>query len=140
MVELYTESTAGVSVASNADINYTNGSSSNCSCCDGLVLPTSTVRVCKPGLYRVSFNGVIGNTGAAAADIGVYLADNGATVAGTETVVSIPAASRANVAFEKIVNVRPSCKAINNCLQLSTKVSGDDAIVYLANLIVERVC
>ena len=140
MVELYTKSTAGVSVASNADINYTNGSSSNCCCCNDLVLPTSTINVCKPGLYRVSFNGVIGNTGTAAADIGVYLANNNATVAGTETVVSIPAASRANIAFEKIVRVRPSCKAINNDLQLSTKISGDGAIVYLANLIVERVC
>ena len=140
MVELYTESTAGVSVASNANINYTNGSSSGRCCCNDLVLPTSTVHVCKPGLYRVSFNGVIGNTGTAAANIGVALANNSAVVNGTTTTVSIPAASRANVAFEKIVRVRPSCQSINNDLSLSTQVIGTGAVVYLANLIVERVC
>lgn len=43
-----------------------------------------------------------------------------------------------NMSFNTIVSVRPSCAYINNTLSLTFNMTGIDALVYLANVVVER--
>lgn len=101
---------------------------------------TSTFALNKPGFYFISFN-ADGATADAAGDISVQMYQNGVPVVGAlATDNSAAATDIGNIAFTSIVQVRPSCCAIDNDTSLTFINTGVEATYTNINLVITKLC
>lgn len=84
----------------------------------------TTVVLDKPGLYLVEFNATVANQGTTG-NITAQLQRNGVNVPGaTATTASASTTDLRTIAFTQIVEVSPSCCAVNNDANLTIVNSG----------------
>lgn len=89
----------------------------------------------RPGFYYVSFTG----TGAITGAITVNLLKNGVALPGaTATQTSASATDIRTVNFSKIVQVPPSCCAINNTTTLTFQNAGLDTTYSNVNVVITK--
>lgn len=93
----------------------------------------------RPGFYYVSFTGTGAITGATAGAITVNLLKNGVALPGaTATQTSASATDIRTVNFSKIVQVLPSCCAINNTVTLTFQNAGLDTTYSNVNVVITK--
>lgn len=96
-----------------------------------------TFTITAPGRYYVYFGG-IGASGTAASPFTVQLYSNDTPVpAVLSTITSTAADDEQTLSFATIIDVRPSCCAINNNTRLQVKATSEEAgAVANANLVI----
>lgn len=88
----------------------------------------------------VHFNAVVSNDNAINELISVIMENNGVAVnsaqacATSESITDIE-----NIEFTALVRVRPSCCSVDNTARLQFKVTGSNALVYFANVVVTKI-
>lgn len=93
----------------------------------------------RPGFYYVSFTGTGAITGTTAGSITVNLLKNGVALPGaTATQTSASATDIRTVNFSKIVQVLPSCCAINNTVTLTFQNVGLDTTYSNVNVVITK--
>lgn len=97
----------------------------------------STFTITTPGRYYVTFCG-IGASGAATSPFTVQLYSNDLPVpAVLSTITSATAGDEQTLSFATIIDVRPSCCAINNNTKLQVRATSEEAgTIANANLII----
>lgn len=113
---------ASLAVATNAAIPFSNAQGTGCSI---RFTPGSTqVTIATPGLYEIIFNGT-GFTSGVAGNIIVQLRNNDVAVPGaTTSAASTAAADVESLSFSTILEVCPSCCAVNNRAHLTVVNTG----------------
>lgn len=101
---------------------------------------STTFSLNKPGYYFVTFNGTGAITDATAGDIIVSMLNNGVAVTGaTATVNSTSTTDIRTLSFSKLVQVKPSCCAINNATNLTFNNAGLAATFTNVNVVITKV-
>lgn len=104
------------------------------------VAGSATFSLNKPGFYYVTFNGDAAITGATAGNIVVELFNNGVAVPGAiATATSEAATDVQNLSFSKLIQVMPSCCAINNSTNLTFNNTGLAATFTNVNVVITKV-
>ena len=99
-----------------------------------------TFQLNRPGYYYVTFNAVAAAT-TTVGDITVELYKNGVAVPGAEATYTATTAGDAySFAFSTIINVPPSCCAVNNTAQLTIVNTGVDATYSNVNINITKLC
>lgn len=96
---------------------------------------STTFSLNKPGFYFITFNGTGAITGATAGAIIVSMLNNGTTA-------SVSSASTTDVrslAFSKLIQVKPSCCAVNNTTNLTFNNAGLAATFTNVNVVITKV-
>ena len=100
---------------------------------------STTFSLNKPGFYYVTFNGTA-ITDVAAGNITVQLFNNGKAVPGAITSSTSSAATDIqSLSFSKLIQVHPSCCAINNTTNLTFNNIGLAATFTNVNVIITKV-
>ena len=136
MIDSYTNTSQ--TVASEGLLSFaTNDVLTGCTVTHGAGTTSFTLR--KPGFYFISFTGTGSVSGATAGTITVNLLKNGNSVPGaTATQSSASTTDFRTVNFSKIVQVLPSCCAINNITTLTFQNVGSEAIFTNANVVITK--
>lgn len=101
---------------------------------------STTFSLNRPGFYFVTFNGTGAITGATAGDITVSMLNNGVLVPGaTATMNSASTTDVRSVSFSKLIQVKPSCCAINNSTNLTFNNAGLAAAFTNVNVVITKV-
>lgn len=101
---------------------------------------STTFSLNKPGFYYVTFNGTAAITDATAGDITVQLFNNGKAVPGAITSSASSAATDIqSLSFSKLIQVHPSCCAINNTTNLTFNNIGLAATFTNVNVVITKV-
>ena len=118
---LYAYTQASQSVEVNLPVAFNNSQKTGCS----IELETpNIIELCNPGLYLVEFNGSAATSGTAG-DITVQLQRNGVNVPGAlATNTSSATTDIESLSFSTIIDVLPSCCAVNNQTNLAVINSG----------------
>lgn len=136
MIDSYTNTS--LSIAANAPITF-NANSIQTGCTATHAAGTATFSLNKPGFYYVTFNGTGTVSGAAAGNITVTLQNNGVAVpGGTASVTSASTTDIRSISFSKIIQIRPSCCAVNNRTQLTFVNAGVAAIFSNVNVVITK--
>lgn len=133
------EVSGGRNVTENSSIVFDNKTvQTGCTATSNETSNTITLR--RPGFYKVDFNAVLSNDDATNEFIGVVLERNGVEVQEAQTGASSSATSdMQSVSFSTLVRVRPNCCAVDNTVRLQFKVTGTDALIYFANVVVTKI-
>lgn len=99
---------------------------------------TPTFTLTKPGLYFVTFDGVI--TGTTAGVVTVELVNGSVAVPGATASTTIAVADVATLNFSTIIRVMPSCPAIDNTTKLTVLNSGVATTFTSANINITKLC
>lgn len=100
---------------------------------------STSFKLNRPGFYYVSFTGTGAITGATAGAITVNLLRNGITVPGaTSTQESASATDTRTVNFSKIIQVLPSCCAVNNATTLTFQNAGLESTFSNVNVVITK--
>lgn len=100
---------------------------------------STSFKLNRPGFYYVSFTGTGAITGATAGAITVNLLRNGVTVPGaTSTQESASATDTRTVNFSKIIQVLPSCCAVNNATTLTFQNAGLESTFSNVNVVITK--
>lgn len=100
----------------------------------------SSIRIKKPGLYLVSFNGIAVES-ETAGNLIVQLQNNGEDVIGAIAEnTSESATSMRNLSFTAVIEVLNSCNCIDNSALLTVINEGVSAIFSNANLTIIKLC
>ena len=100
---------------------------------------STSFKLNRPGFYYVSFTGVGAITGATAGAITVNLLRNGTVVPGaTSTQESASATGTRTVNFSKIIQVLPSCCAVNNTTTLAFQNAGLETTFSNVNVVITK--
>ena len=100
---------------------------------------TTSFTLRKPGFYFISFTGTGSVSGATAGAVTVNLLKNGNSVPGaTATQSSASTTDFRTVNFSKIIQVLPSCCAINNTTTLTFQNVGSEAIFTNVNVVITK--
>lgn len=118
---LYAYTQASQSVGVNLPVAFNNNQKTGCS----IELETpNIIELCNSGLYLVEFNGSAA-TSETAGDITVQLQRNGVNVSGAlATNTSSATTDIESLSFSTIIDVLPSCCAVNNQTSLSVVNTG----------------
>lgn len=101
---------------------------------------STTFSLNRPGFYFVTFNGTGAITGATAGDITVSMLNNGVLVPGaTATTNSASTTDVRSVSFSKLIQVKPSCCAVNNSTNLTFNNAGLAAAFTNVNVVITKV-
>lgn len=101
---------------------------------------STTFSLNRPGFYFVTFNGTGAITGATAGDITVSMLNNGVLVPGaTATTNSASTTDIRSISFSKLIQVKPSCCAINNSTNLTFNNAGLAATFTSVNVVITKV-
>lgn len=133
MFEIYTSTTA--QYEENQPITFTTTRFS-----DARITSTDSLFTLKtPGRYLISFTGV-GSSGTAASPFSVQLYKNGIAVPGaSSTITSTAAGDEETLSIFTVLQVRPSCYAVNNTTTLQVMVTSAQAgTLYSGNLLIVR--
>ena len=99
---------------------------------------TPTFTLTKPGLYFVTFDGVI--TGTTAGVVTVELVNGSVAVPGATASTTIAEADEATLNFSTIIRVMPSCPAIDNTTKLTVLNSGVATTFTSVNINITKLC
>lgn len=139
MLQLYSEVAGGRLVTNNQDIVFDNKVEQT-GCTATANTPTNTIELNRQGFYMVHFNAVISNDNDVNEFINVVMQNNGVDVESAQAgATSSSTTDIENIAFTALVRVRPSCCSVNNRVRLRFKVTGSNAIVYFANVVVTKI-
>lgn len=139
MLQLYSETSGGKLVLNNQDIVFDNKVEQT-GCTAIANVPTNTINLNKAGFYMVHFNAVVSNDNDINELISVIMENNGVVInsaqagATSESITDIE-----NIEFTALVRVRPSCCSVANTARLQFKVTGSNALVYFANVVVTKI-
>lgn len=101
---------------------------------------STTFSLNKPGFYFVTFNGTGAITGATAGTIIVSMLNNGTLVPGaTASVSSASTTDVRSLAFSKLIQVKPSCCAVNNTTNLTFNNTGLAATFTNVNVVITKI-
>lgn len=101
---------------------------------------TATFALNKPGFYFITFNGTGAISGSASGTITVNLLNNGTLVnGGTASVTSASTTDIRSISFSKIIQVRPSCAAINNKTDLTFVNAGSATAFTNVNVVITKI-
>ena len=101
---------------------------------------STTFSLNKPGFYYVTFNGTAAITDATAGNITVQLFNNGKAVPGAITSSTSSATTDIqSLSFSKLIQVHPSCCAINNTTNLTFNNIGLAATFTNVNVVITKV-
>ena len=103
---------------------------------------TTSFQLNKPGFYFVTFNAVATATTTAATNpITIQLLNNGTNVSGAlASGLSTAANSPINLSFSTLIQVKPSCCAVNNTAILTLQNTGIEAEYTNANIVITKLC
>lgn len=130
-------SSASQTLTTGSDISFdTNRIATNCTATHAA--GTSTIVLNRPGYYFVGFNTIATATEAAeTAPITVQLFNNGDEILGaTASELSATNTTDVNLSFQTVVQIRPSCCAMNNTGNLTFRTTGADATFTTPNVVV----
>lgn len=101
---------------------------------------SATFALNKPGFYFVTFNGIAATE--AAGDITVQLQQNGVNVPSALTTASSTTALTdiENLSFSTIIQVKPSCCAVDNNVNLTLVNTGVPATFSNVNVVITKLC
>lgn len=146
MLQTYTYNSTGLTLNTNDSILF-NVDSIDTDCRVDHTSGTTAIEIDKPGYYMVSFNSFGYNTGAVVEGTpytGTYtfqLFDKGVAVQNAIASASSTADTDiVNLSFSTIIQVRPSCRAIDNNAVLTVNYLGQEGTVNLANLSIFKLC
>lgn len=139
MLEVFTNVQAGVATPVDTGIVFNNTKVRT-----GVVAtantPTNTIRLNRAGFYMIHFNAVVANNTAASGDVGVQMVNNGVVdKSALAQATSTGATDFVNLAFTTIVRVEPSCSCVSNSGSLVFNITGVDALVRFANVVVTKI-
>lgn len=101
---------------------------------------STTFSLNKPGFYFITFNGTGAITGATVGTIIVSMLNNGTLVPGaTASVSSASTTDVRSLAFSKLIQVKPSCCAVNNTTNLTFNNAGLAATFTNVNVVITKV-
>lgn len=106
-------------VAANGIVGLDTGKTTGCSI--RYVSGSNAVLLKNAGLYYVSVHANVEGTAAGAATL--QLLNNNVAVAGAAATTTLANGSTANMSFDAVVNVLPSCNCINNIGSLQVQLS-----------------
>ena len=139
MLEMYTDVSGGRVTQDNTSIVFDNKTIQT-DCTVTANEPTNTITLRRAGIYLVQFNAIISNTTSASEFIGINMERDGIDVPEAHTgATSSSIDDLVAVSFNTLVRVKPSCCAVDNTTRLQFKVTGSDALVYFANVVVSKV-
>lgn len=139
MLQMYTEVSGGRVNQENTSIVFDNKTIQT-GCTVTANEPTNTVTLRRAGIYSIKFNAIISNTTSTSEFIGINMERDGVDVTESHTgATSSSTDDLVAVSFSTLVRVRPSCCAVDNTTRLQFKVTGADALVYFANVLVSKV-
>ena len=146
MLQTYTYNSTGLTLNTNDSVLF-NVDSIDTDCRVDHTSGTTAIEIDKPGFYMVSFNSFGYNTGAVVEGTpytGTYtfqLFDKGVAVQNAVASASSTADTDiVNLSFSTIIQVRPSCRAIDNNAVFTVNYLGQEGTVNLANLSIFKLC
>lgn len=139
MLQMYTDVSGGRVTRDNTSIIFDNKTIQT----DCTVIAneyTNTISLRRAGIYLVQFNAIISNTTSTSEFIGINMERDGIDVPEAHTgATSSSTSDLVAISFNTLVRVKPSCCAVDNTTRLQFKVTGSDALVYFANVVVSKV-
>lgn len=139
MLQMYTQSTAGVVTPVGEDIVF-NNKTVQTGCTATADTPSNTVTLRRQGFYRVDFDAVIANNTAASAEVGVIMTRNDVQAPEAQTAATSAGATDFQaVSFSTIVRVLPNCRATDNTTRLQFEITGADVLLRHANVVVTKI-
>lgn len=138
MINSYTNTS--LAVITNEAITFNNNSVQT-GCTVTHLAGSATFALNKPGFYFVTFNGVAAATGAVG-DITVQLQQNGINVSGALTTATSTTALTdiESLSFSTIIQVKPSCCAVDNNVNLTLVNTGVPATFSNVNVVITKLC
>lgn len=102
---------------------------------------SATFALNKPGFYFVTFNGIAAAT-EAIGDVTVQLQQNGVNVPGALTTAALTTALTdiESLSFSTIIQVKPSCCAVDNNVNLTLVNTGVPATFSNVNVVITKLC
>lgn len=101
---------------------------------------STTFSLNKPGFYFVTFNGTGAITGATAGNIIVSMFNNGTIVPGaTASVASSSTTDIRSLSFSKLIQVKPSCRAVNSSTSLTFNNAGLATTFTNVNVVITKI-
>jgi len=139
MINSYTNTT--LAVLTNEALNF-NINSVKTGCTVTHSPSSTTFSLNKPGFYFVTFNGVGAATGATVGNIVVQLQQNGVNVPGALASVESTTALTdvKNLSFSTIIQVKPSCCAVDNNVNLTFVNTGIPTTFSNINVVITKLC
>ena len=139
MINSYTNTT--LAVLTNEALNF-NINSVKTGCTVTHSPSSTTFSLNKPGFYFVTFNGVGAATGATVGNIVVQLQQNGVNVPGAlasaESTTALTDVK--NLSFSTIVQVKPSCCAVDNNVNLTFVNTEIPTTFSNINVVITKLC
>lgn len=139
MINSYTNTT--LAVLTNEALNF-NINSVKTGCTVTHSPSSTTFSLNKPGFYFVTFNGVGAATGATVGNIVVQLQQNGVNVPGAlasaESTTALTDVKNLN--FSTIIQVKPSCCAVDNNVNLTFVNIGIPTTFSNINVAITKLC
>lgn len=139
MINSYTNTT--LVVLTNGTLNFNNDSVKT-GCTVTHSPGSTTFSLNKPGFYFVTFNGVGAATGATVGSIVVQLQRNGVNVPGalTSAASTTDLTDVESLSFSTIVQVKPSCCAVDNNVNLTFVNTGIPTTFSNINVVITKLC
>ena len=135
MISSYTSTSQ--TLLTNALINFNiNAVETGCTVTHAEGTPTFSLN--RPGLYYVAFNADALPT--AAGDLIVQLRSNNELVPGAIATTTGTTTSTESLSFSRIIQVKPSCRSIDNSINLTVINSGVGATYSNANIVITKLC
>lgn len=139
MLQMYTEVSGGRNVEEDSAIVFDNKVVQT-GCTVTANAPSNTITLHRPGFYKVDFNAVVSNDEASTELIGIIMESNGVEVPEAQTSATSSSTTGVEaVSLSTLVRVRPNCCAVDNTARLQFKVTGSNALVYFANVVVTKI-
>lgn len=139
MLQLYSETSGGKLVLNNHNIVFENKVEQT-GCTATANTPTNTINLNKAGFYLVHFNAVISNDNAINEFISVIMQNKGVDISSAQAgATSSSDTDIENIDFTALIRVRPSCCSVDNSARLQFKVTGSNALVYFANVVITKI-
>lgn len=139
MINSYTNTT--LAALTNEALNF-NINSVKTGCTVTHSPSSTTFSLNKPGFYFVTFNGVGAATGATVGNIVVQLQQNGVNVPGAlasaESTTALTDVK--NLSFSTIIQVKPSCCAVDNNVNLTFVNTGIPTTFSNINVVITKLC
>ena len=138
MIEAYTNLTTGLSVLTDARINFENVEFRRCNCMNN-IRSSQTFNLSTPGVYLVIFN-ASASAATTAGNIQVEItANDNALPASLSQASSTATTDIVNITSTALVRVGMSCNVCDNAVSVSVINSGIDALYYNASIIIKKI-
>lgn len=104
------------------------------------VVPTNTIVLSKCGSYGIFVQASVSNNTSATATVGIQIYENGVPVTNaTSQSISAGATSWVSLSIPYVTTVKKSCQCVDNTKRIQVVITGVNAVVSSAQVLVERV-